>query len=99
MSQIILSEEQFFSQIFAKGGSADSVRSAKIALNTFNNYCLEVHSRTRTETLPILQDLPNPSDSALLIINSHRHLTSYNFSMPASYGEGAIRSLSLVLTS
>lgn len=72
MSQIILSEEQFFSQIFAKGGSADSVRSAKIALNTFNNYCLEVHSRTRTETLPILQDLPNPSDSAL------RQLVSFN---------------------
>jgi len=72
MSQIILTEEEFFNHIFAKGGSADSVRSAKIALNTFNNYCLEVHSRTRTETLPILQKLPTPSESAL------RQLVSFN---------------------
>ena len=65
MSQFILTEDQFFDQIFAKGSSADSVRSSKIALATFNNFCKADYGRSRTETLPILQGMKNPSDSAL----------------------------------
>tara|TARA_R100000306_G_C4372723_1_gene140694 strand:- start:441 stop:1451 length:1011 start_codon:yes stop_codon:yes gene_type:complete len=72
MSEIILTENQFFENIFAKGQSNDSVRSAKIALATFTNYCKYAYSRTRTETLPILQDMKNPSESAL------RCLVSFN---------------------
>lgn len=72
MSQFILTEDQFMDQIFSKGSSADSVRSAKIALSTFNNFCLAVYSRSRTEALPILQDLKEPSQSAL------RQLVSFN---------------------
>jgi len=65
LSEFILTEDQFFNQIFAKGSSADSVRSSKIALATFSNFCKADYGRTRTETLPILQDMKNPSDSAL----------------------------------
>jgi len=65
LSQIILTEEQFFNHIFAKGSSADSVRASKIALATFTNFCKDEYGRTRTETLPILQDMKNPSDSGL----------------------------------
>ena len=72
MSQIILTEDEFFKKIYAKGGSADSVRSSKIALKTFDNYCLDQFSRSRIETLPVMQDLPNPSESAL------RQLVSFN---------------------
>ena len=72
MSQIILTEEEFFNKIYAKGSSADSVRSSKIALKTFDNYCLDQFSRSRIETLPVMQDLPNPSESAL------RQLMSFN---------------------
>jgi len=72
LSEFILTEDQFFNQIFAKGSSEDSVRSSKIALATFNNFCRAEYGRTRTETLPILKDMKNPSDSAL------RSLVTFN---------------------